>query len=279
MLEFPEVPIFVEKVTVTPIVSRSINAADYQNIPPAVAAMSKQFEAGQATAMHSHQRAQLLFASRGVIRVSTEKGFWLLPPLRALWVPPGVPHSTAAVTLVDMRTLYIDVEAARLLWHGCQVIEVSNLLRELILSLTAEPVVYAENERGGRLASLILAELPAAETVATQIPWPRDRRLVSICSAIMAQPGLTRPLDAWADAAGASERTLIRLFQSELGMNYRQWLQQVRLADAVCRLSMGQSIGRIARELGYRSPSAFSAMFRRALGTAPNSYLQAARLR
>jgi len=167
VLEFLQVPIFVEKVTVTSTLSRSINAADYQNIPPAVAAMSKQFEAGRTTEIHSHQRAQLLFASRGVIRVSTEQGFWLLPPLRALWVPPGVPHSTAAVTHVDMRTLYIDVEAARLLWHGCQVIEVSNLLRELILSLTAEPVVYAENERGGRLASLILAELPAADTVAT----------------------------------------------------------------------------------------------------------------
>lgn len=259
----------------TPPIARSNNAEDYQNIPPAVAAMSKEFVAGTGSATHSHRRAQLLFASRGVIRVSTEQGFWLLPPLRALWVPPGVPHSTMAVTHVDMRTLYIDADAAQSLWPGCQVIEVSNLLRELILSLTAEPVVYEQNERGGRLASLILSELPSAETVATQIPWPRDRRLVSICGAMLDKPGLSRGLGAWADEVGASERTLIRLFQAELGMNYRQWQQQVRLADAVCRLSMGQPIGRISRELGYRSPSAFSAMFRRALGTSPNVYLQA----
>lgn len=272
MLEFLHVPFFVEKLTVT---LRSSNADDYQYIPPAVAAMAKEFTPGSGSALHSHPRAQLLFASRGVIRVSTQQGFWLLPPLRALWVPAGVPHTTVAVTHVDMRTLYIDVQAATALWPGCQVIEVRNLLRELILSLTAEPMVYGQFERGGRIASLILAELPYAETVPTQIPWPRDRRLVSVCEQIMAQPGVNRPLGAWADAVGASERTLIRLFQSELGMNYRQWLQQVRLADAVCRLSMGQSIGRIARELGYRSPSAFSYMFRRVLGTAPNAYLQA----
>jgi len=276
VLELLKVPIFVEKVTAMHPLPRSINAEDYQNIAPAVAAMSKEFAAGTGSATHSHRRAQLLFASRGVIRVSTDKGYWLLPPLRALWVPPNVPHCTMAVSHVDMRTLYIDADAARSLWAGCQVIEVSNLLRELILSLTAEPVVYSQNERGGRLAALILSELPSAETVATQIPWPRDRRLISICTSIMDQPGLNRPLGAWADAVGASERTLIRLFQSELGMHYRQWLQQVRLADAVCRLSMGQSIGTISRELGYRSPSAFSAMFRRALGTPPNLYLHPA---
>ena len=256
---------------------RSINAEDYQNIAPAVAAMSKEYVAGTGSATHSHRRGQLLFASQGVIRVSTDKGYWLLPPLRALWVPPNVPHSTMAVSHVDMRTLYIDEEAARSLWDVCQVIEVSNLLRELILSLTTEPVVYKQNERGGRIASLILSELPSAETVATQIPWPRDRRLTAICTTLMGQPGLNRPLGAWAAAVGASERTLIRLFQAELGMNYRQWLQQVRLADAVCRLSMGQSIATISRELGYRSPSAFSAMFRRALGMPPNLYLQPAK--
>ncbi len=277
MLEFLHVPFFVEKLTVTPSILRSSNSDDYQYIPPAVAAMAKEFAPGTGSKQHSHPRAQLLFASHGVIRVSTEQGFWLLPPLRALWVPAGVPHATVAVTHVDMRTLYIDVQAAAALWPGCQVIEVSNLLRELILSLTAEPMVYGQFERGGRIASLILSELPYADTVPTQIPWPRDRRLVSVCEQIMAQPGLNRPLGAWADAVGASERTLIRLFQSELGMNYRQWLQQVRLADAVCRLSMGQSIGRIAQELGYRSPSAFSYMFRRVLGTAPNVYLQAAK--
>ncbi len=273
MLEFPDVPTFVEKLTVNSSTLRSRNAADYQFIAPVVAAMAKDFAQGTSSAMHSHPRAQLIFAPKGVMRVTTQKGFWLLPPLRALWVPAGVLHTTVAVSHVDMRTLYVDIQAASGLWPDCQVIEVSSLLRELILSLTAEPMVYGQNERGGKIASLILSELPYAQTIPTQIPWPRDRRLVSVCERIMEEPGRNAALRTWADAVGASERTLIRLFQSELGMNYRQWVQQVRLADAVCRLSVGESIAHIARELGYRSPSAFSYMFRRVMGLAPTAYL------
>ena len=98
-----------------------------------------------------------------------------------------------------------------------------------------------------------------------QIPWPRDRRLQAICAAILDQPGLSRSIEDWGDEVGASARTLIRLFQSELGLNYRQWVQQLRLADAVCRLALGEPVARVAASLGYRSASAFSAMFRRAL--------------
>ena len=98
-----------------------------------------------------------------------------------------------------------------------------------------------------------------------QIPWPRDRRLQAICAAILDQPGLSRSIEDWGDEVGASARTLIRLFQSELGLNYRQWVQQLRLADAVCRLALGEPVARVAASLGC-SASAFSAMFRRALG-------------
>jgi AraC-like DNA-binding protein len=152
------------------------------------------------------------------------------------------------------------------------VIEVSGLLRELILALTAEPIDYPLEGRAEQIAALILAELSAARVVPIQIPWPRDRRLQTICAAILAQPGLQRGIEAWGSEVGASARTLIRLFQAELGLNYRQWVQQVRLADAVCRLSEGVPVARIAADLGYRSTSAFSAMFHRALGAPPQRY-------
>ncbi len=153
------------------------------------------------------------------------------------------------------------------------MIEVSSLLRELILALLAEPVEYPLPGRGAHLAALILSELAAAETVPIAIPWPRDRRLAAVCSAIMQDPGSRRSIEEWADAAGASARTLIRLFPKETGLHYRQWLQQVQLADAFCRLARGDSVGQIARALGYASPSAFTTMFRRVLGKTPQHYL------
>ena len=121
--------------------------------------------------------------------------------------------------------------------------------------------------------ALILSELDVARTLPLQIPWPRDRRLLTVCSAILENPEQAHSVDYWADRVGASSRTLIRLFQNETGLNFRHWVQQVRLATAIDRLDKGHAISRIARDLGYGSQSAFSAMFRRLMGESPREFM------
>lgn len=260
-----------------PAPARSRNADDYQHLPHIVTALAKEYVNNDTTGPHTHPRAQLLYAVSGAMRVTTPDGLWTLPPLRALWVPVGVPHGVQMLASVSMRTLYVHADAARTLWDRCQVIEVPPLLRELILALTSEPIAYAPEGRAGQIATLLLTELRSAPVVPIQIPWPKDRRLQAICRAILDQPGLDRRLEDWGGEVGASGRTLIRLFQAELGLNYRQWVQQVRLADALHRLAMGQPVARVAAELGYGSPSAFTAMVRRALGTTPQQLRMAHR--
>ncbi|MGK5062127.1 AraC family transcriptional regulator [Janthinobacterium sp. LB3P112] len=253
--------------------SRNTSSHDYQHVPRPVTAMSRQYVAGDYTAPHNHVRAQLLYATQGVMRVSTEHGVWILPPRRALLIPVGVMHEVHILSELSMRTVYIDAQVAAQYGNNCKVLEVSRLLRELILALLAEPIEYALAGRGDWLAHLILSELTAADTVPLAIPWPRDRRLVAVCSAIMDAPGSRRSIEDWAQDAGASARTLIRLFPKETGLHYRQWLQQVHLAEAFCRLDRGEGVAAIAYALGYASPSAFSAMFRRILGRTPQHYL------
>jgi AraC-like DNA-binding protein len=103
------------------------------------------------------------------------------------------------------------------------------------------------------------------------MPLEADRRLVNACQAVMAAPSLAIPFEHHAEAAGASVRTLARLFQNHLGMGFAEWRRQVQLATAVAELIQGQSVSAIARSLGY-SPSSFSDMFRRELGVAPSQY-------
>lgn len=245
----------------------------YLKLPRTVTAAPLDAHHGQRVAPHSHEWAQLLYASEGVMRVRTELGVWIIPPRRALLIAPGIVHELATLTRVNLRALYLDAEAAGpLVLEGCRLLEVSPLLRELILALCAEPVEYAVPGRGEHLAMLILSELAAMETVPIAVPWPRDRRLQLICSAIMDDPGSRRAMEDWALDAGASARTLIRLFPKETGLPYRQWVQQVHLAHAFSRLAHGESVGEIARALGYASPSAFTSMFRRLLGKTPQYY-------
>ncbi|GAB3256676.1 AraC family transcriptional regulator [Chitinimonas naiadis] len=252
---------------------RSRDAADYQHVPRPVTAMAKDYPHGTQVPAHTHPRAQLLYAAQGVMRVHTPDRVWTIPPQRALWVPPGVEHRLTTMSPVAIRTVYVAPDAATLPGQDCRVLSVTPLLHELILSLIDEPIEYPLPGRGEHMAALILAEIAAAPTVPIAIPWPRDRRLLAVCEAIMDRPGNQHGIEDWTATAGASGRTLIRLFPRETGLHYRQWVQQVHLADALCRLDQGESIARIASALGYASPSAFSAMFRKALGVAPTQYL------
>ena len=248
-------------------------ADHYPDLPHVVLGSPKEHAYQRAVPRHSHQRIQLLYAVDGVMRVTTDVGVWLIPPRRALLIAPGVSHEVTMLSRVSLRSLYIAPEAMPGFHAGCRLIEVSNLLRELVLALIAAPDALPAPGRGAQLAALILLELAAAETVPIKIPWPRDRRLLGICAAILDNPGATRTLDDWACDAGASGRTLMRLFPKETGLPFRQWVQQVQLADAFCRLARGDTVGSIASALGYASPSAFTAMFRRVLGHTPQHYL------
>ncbi len=253
--------------------SRSTNRDDYQRVPRPVAAMAKDFPNGFVIAPHSHPRAQLIYAADGVMRVISPVGAWVVPPLRAVWIPAGIEHEVRMSGPVAMRTLYIEPEAAPPGLRACAVIEVTPLLRALILRAVEEPIEYDERGAAGLVMALILAELARASTVPLRIPLPSDARLAALCRALLDDPAETDTLDDWAERVGASARTLARLFQRETGMGFTQWRQQVRLADAVGRLAKGEPVARIAENLGYGSASAFTAMFRRTLGATPRHYL------
>lgn len=256
------------------LVPRAWAGADhYPDLPHVVLGQPKEHAWQQDVAPHNHQRTQLLYAIDGVMRVTTDVGVWLIPPRRALLIAPGVTHALTTLSKVSLRSLYIVPSALPGFSTGCRLIEVSNLLRELVLALIVDPRDVPAPGRGAQLAALILLELETAETVPIKIPWPRDRRLVGVCNAIMAEPGRTRTIDDWGAEVGASGRTLMRLFPRETGLPFRQWVQQAQLADAFCRLARGDSIASTANALGYASPSAFTAMFRRVLGHTPQHYL------
>jgi AraC-like DNA-binding protein len=248
------------------------NVPTFDTLPRQLTAVPCELERGERIEAHSHPWVQLLYASAGVIRVRTELGVWIIPPRRALLIGPGITHELIMLSRVNLRTVFIDAGAVGAMAAGCTVLEVSPLLRELIGALSAEPHDYPEDGRGAHLAWLILSELARMEKVPIAVPWPRDRRLQALCNGIMDDPGSPRTLEELAAQAGASARTLIRLFPRETGLHYRQWVQQVHLAHAFEMLARGESVGAISRRLNYASPSAFTSLFRRVLGRTPQYY-------
>ncbi len=251
---------------------QSAHAELIDGTPRAVVALAADYPADHHIAPHSHPRTQLVHAASGIMTVTAEGGAWVIPRGRAVWVPAAVSHAIHTHGPVAMRTLYIAPDAAPGLPDACRVIAVSALLRELILAAMTMPRLYAEDGPEARLIAVIFDRLRSAEIAPLSLPLPRDTRLRRVTDGLLARPGDGRPLQAWARTAGASPRTLARLFVRETGMTFHVWRQQARLLDALRRLDSGQSVTTVAYDLGYRNPSAFITMFRRALGTTPGRF-------
>src|SRR5471032_1578382 len=193
-----------------------------------------------------HPWGQFTYAMQGVMRVTANHSSWIVPPQRAIWIAQ-------------------DVE------HAIKVVEVSSLLRELMAALEQ----HDQGEQSAReqlLGEMILDELPRCAGRALRVPLPKDKRLKALCDALIADPGAEHTLEDWAGQVGASERTLTRLFERELGMRFSQWRQQVRLAHAAPLIARGVPLSQVAAQLGYASQSAFSAMFKKTFGSTPTAF-------
>ncbi|HYK42454.1 MAG TPA: helix-turn-helix transcriptional regulator [Thermoanaerobaculia bacterium] len=219
---------------------------------------------------------RLVYASAGGMRVSTAAGEWMVPPHRAAWVPAGIPHGVQMRGRVALRTLYFRTDVSRDLPRECRVVNVSPLLRELILQVTRRAAADPWLESDGALVSLLMDQLRSIEVVPLQLPLPRDARALAAANLLRASPGTRRSLSSIGRSCGASARTLQRLFAAETGLTFERWRQRVRLARAVELLSRGRKVSAAASDVGYDSPSAFIAMFRRQLGSTPRAYLRAA---
>ncbi len=220
---------------------------------------------------HRHQDAQLIYARSGVVSVTTESGTWVVPPNRAVWVPSMVEHATRSHGPVQFRTIFVRSDAARSLPPSCGVVEVSPLLRELILRLV-ELQGHAVTAFAQRISELLLDELTFLPTEPLNLPMPSDQRLRDLCRVLQAKPDTDLSLDAAASRTGMSRRSFMRHFERETGMTYGRWRQQARLLAALPVLAEGRPVVTVALDCGYQSASAFAATFKRSMGRSPSGY-------
>lgn len=235
-----------------------------------VTVVARDLEAAESTGLHTHTWGQFTYALDGVLRVSAANSSWIIPPLRAIWIAAGTVHEVTVLEAARMRLLCVAMERSPFA-QDCEVVEVSPLLRESIEAL--EQLGFGDqSSRALLLSELILDELPRSATRPIRVPLPSDKRLKALCQGLLDAPGSAQTLADWARQVGASERTLARLFERELGLSFGQWRQQVRLAHAAPLIARGVPMSQVADQLGYASQSAFSAMFKKTFGSTPTAF-------
>ena len=238
-----------------------------------VVAHGADFPSRQSMLVHSHKRGQLIFVLSGSMRVETEGGIWITTPGRACWIPGGIEHGVIYTKASKSRAAYIHERFSAQLPNKCCVLQLSGLLRELVVTAVDIGLTYDENGPAGRIMQVLIDQISRQRETPVFLPEGKDHRLRRLTALLYENPGDTRSLDDWCQLVGASTRTLTRLFLNETGMTFSAWRQQLCLIRALEMMEEGQSITQIAFALGYGSTSSFSTMFTRAMGEPPTVYV------
>jgi AraC-like DNA-binding protein/quercetin dioxygenase-like cupin family protein len=240
--------------------------------------VANHYRKGTRLDTHMHREAQLVYAARGTMQVTTPKGRWLVPPDRAVWVPARSEHAIDVLADIEMRTLYFD-----LAWLAREdrsasldaefVARVSPLLHQAILALFDG---RNDPDRTGLLIKLAMLELHQAEDSATFIPLPHEPRCRRAAGIVLGDPTGSHEIETLARAVGTSARTLSRLFASETQLSFKSWCQRARIAAAIEKLSVDANISvkQLAADLGYASVPAFSHAFRQVTGKTPTEFAE-----
>lgn len=222
---------------------------------------------------HVHDDHQLAWAANGVLTVVADVGTWVLPPSRALWIPAGVPHETIASERSTMRTLYLDADLCPIQWSAPRPVVVTTLLAALIEHLNQSSL---DPQHRVRAEELTFDLLEPVEVATIQVTMPTDERALEVARVLVSNPADTRNLEDWGRQVGASGRTLTRAFLADTGISFARWRTSVRLQAAIPLLAGGEPVANVAGYVGYETPSAFIAAFRRQTGLTPGAYFRVA---
>ncbi|WP_028923717.1 AraC family transcriptional regulator [Pseudonocardia acaciae] len=254
-------------------ISRQAPVADSVEHKPVARTALQRLGAGSGIDAHWHDQNQIVYAARGVLSVATDGGHWIAPATRAIWVPAGTVHEHRAYGETDLHTIGLPATENPLRLDAPAVLAVGPLLRELIIGYTRDPEDDGPERR--RLRAVLLDQLRHSPRQQIRLPTPRDPRLASVCALLAADPADGRSLAALGAEVGASERTLSRLFGTELGMTFPRWRTQLRLHRALILLAEGTPVTTVAHRCGWATASAFIDVYRRTLGHTPGQALRA----
>jgi len=238
-----------------------------------ISSLAYEYPSGYDVPEHAHYSDQLIYATCGVMEVSTGQRLWLTPPHLAVWIPARTRHRIRMLRAVSMRTLYFRRGLAIRAAGGCAVLHISPLLRELILEAIRIRDLRVKNHCHRALRDLIVSQLQKASPVPMLLTLPTESRALVVAQAYIAKQVEAPLLHALCKDAGVSVRTIERIFRKDVGMSFEVWRRQARLMKAMELLVKGNSLKQIASRVGYRQTSALVELFRQTLGTTPKAWI------
>jgi AraC-like DNA-binding protein len=223
--------------------------------------------------VHQHNWGQFLYAQKGVLAIVTDSFRYICPAEQGIWLPSNVPHEVTTLSDCILSSLYIDNSETSAIDNYAHMLQVSPLLKMLIVEAVKFTDNYDWQSTQGRHFRLIRDQVGSATKMDTQLPYPVTEKLLHITHQLNLFPANNQSLEAWGRVVGASSRTLSRSFRKETGLTFNEWRIRLKLQVAIRQLHEGQTVTNVALNLGYETSSAFTFMFRTKLGKTPSQFI------
>lgn len=229
---------------------------------------------------HAHNKAQFLYTEGGIVHIVTPLKTYFLPARHYMWIAPHMIHSIHPGSPdVTMRNLYFPVEAHDLpFYFETAIYPVNDLLLQMVIFSNRWSGDLDIHDRSSyqfaKALKYILPEI-SIYRLPLALPYAKDKRLEKIVGYMRENIQETILLPALARKFGFSERSLSRLFHSDLGMSFIQYLTIQRMMLALQLLMQdNMSVKEVAGLVGYNSVPTFSTTFFKIIGTRPADYIK-----
>ena len=222
--------------------------------------------------LEKHAWGQFVYSVKGVIELTVRNSCYAAPPDFGVWLPPETEHLAWADNDAAYFLLNIEATLCKNLPTVASIISVGAIAKAILLDLKKRGIQEPENEEDDRLMRVLIDQLSAGSCIENFLPMSNDPALKQVLEELCKNPGNNRSLLEWARHVNTTERTLARRCHRDLGMSFIKWKQRLRLSRALAMLSDGLTVQLVAQRLGYSTPSAFIAMFQKAMGATPNAF-------
>ena len=203
-----------------------------------------------------------MVAVDGAFAIRNKFGDLTVPPGCAAWIPARLRHAIDPAPRALTRTLYISTGATT-----PAVLAISPFVHAIVDHVCAAGRLDAAAAKP--IAAVLLDQLPRQRALPLFVPALTSELARSVAAAWHTDPADTLRIRDVAAVFHVSPRTLERAFVTDAKMSPGEWRQRTRICRAVALLAGGMAVQDVALEVGYETPSAFVAAFKKYVGTTP----------
>lgn len=223
---------------------------------------------------HRHPDAMLAWCYRGTVSVHLADAMWRLAPGQGVWIPAGTAHTARHEGTAIGCYTYVPDQALAAPIRVVTRVQVPRAVQEMMLHLGVNDMDEGLRVRiQSVLIELLQQSAQSFADAGGEVPLPGDERVGGLVRTVLASPGDPRSAGELCAAHGLHERSVLRIFQGDVGMTFGQWRTGVRLTSAARLMIDGDPVGVAGVKSGYASTSAFSAAFKERYGMTPRRYV------